>query len=805
MAATFQDLRFAVRMLRKSPSFTVAAVVTLVCAIGANAVVFGAFNALILRPLNVPRAESLYELGRTSGDNESYPSYLDLRDRNRSFDGLAANAFSQAGLDIGEGPVHVWGYNTSGNYFDVLGVQPYLGRFFHASDEHGPDSAPYLVLSYAFWDTHFHGDHDVVGRKVRLDKRPFTIIGVAPPGFHGIFVAFSPDYFVPMVMGGQDLLQARGNRWIDDVIGHLRAGVTLAQATADLNSIGSYLQKTYPKEESQATFGLGHPGLGDLFNGAIRAFLTGLTLLAGLILLAACANLGSLFAARAADRSRELALRMALGARRLRVSRLLLTEALVISLFGGALGLWASIMLLQALSTWQPFPEFPLNAPVTPDAHVYAVALIFAASSGFLSGAIPVRQVLRTDPYEIVKSGSRSTAERQITARDVLLGAQIAICAVLVTSSIVAVRGLVRSLHSDLGVEPQNALLVRTDLGAAGYNQNRVPAMQERMIETMAAIPGVNSVGLVGEYPPLHMGWNNRNVFTDNTSDFRPSNAAAIAVIYSVSPEYFRAAGTRLLAGRTFTLHDNTNSPRVAIVNREFGHKIFGSETQAIGQYYKAADGTRIQVVGIVEQGKYTANLAEHPQAATFVPILQAPSNDSWLVVRSNRNAQQLAAAIKKKLRDLDAELPCFIQTWNQEMRGALFAPRMAALSLGVLGMMGGALLSVIGILGVAAYSVSKRKKELGIRIALGAKPKEVLQAALGRALKLLTVGSLAGLLIGMLASRLLASVVYEATPRDPLVLSAVVLTMTLVALLATWIPAQQALAIDPMALLRDE
>ncbi|MBV8809537.1 MAG: ABC transporter permease, partial [Acidobacteriaceae bacterium] len=471
----------------------------------------------------------------------------------------------------------------------------------------------------------------------------------------------------------------------------------------------------------------------------------------------------------------------------------------------GALGLWASIMLLQALSTWQPFPEFPLNAPVTPDAHVYAVALIFAASSGFLSGAIPVRQVLRTDPYEIVKSGSRSTAERQITARDVLLGAQIAICAVLVTSSIVAVRGLVRSLHSDLGVEPQNALLVRTDLGAAGYNQNRVPAMQERMIETMAAIPGVNSVGLVGEYPPLHMGWNNRNVFTDNTSDFRPSNAAAIAVIYSVSPEYFRAAGTRLLAGRTFTLHDNTNSPRVAIVNREFGHKIFGSETQAIGQYYKAADGTRIQVVGIVEQGKYTANLAEHPQAATFVPILQAPSNDSWLVVRSNRNAQQLAAAIKKKLRDLDAELPCFIQTWNQEMRGALFAPRMAALSLGVLGMMGGALLSVIGILGVAAYSVSKRKKELGIRIALGAKPKEVLQAALGRALKLLTVGSLAGLLIGMLASRLLASVVYEATPRDPLVLSAVVLTMTLVALLATWIPAQQALAIDPMALLRDE
>ncbi len=755
--------------------------------------------------MNVPHAETLYELGRRNGDNESYPSYLDLRDRNRSFDGLAANAFSQAGLDTGEGPVRVWGYNTSGNYFDVLGLQPYLGRFFHASDEHGPDSAPYIVLSYACWYSRFHGDRGVVGRKVQLDKRPFTIIGVAPSGFRGLLVAFSPDYFAPMVMGGQDLLKARENRWIDEVVGHLRPGVTPAQATADLNSIGSYLRTTWPKQESQAKFALGHPGLGDLFNGAIRGFLTALMLLAGLILLAACANLGSLFAARAADRSREVALRIALGAGPLRVWRQLLTEALVISLLGGALGLWAGIMLLYALSAWQPFaPEFPMNVPVTPDAHVYVAALLLAVASAFLCSAAPVRQILRTDPNEIVKSGSRSTAARRITARDILVGVQIAMCAVLVTSSIVAVRGLIRSLHSNLGVEPHNAMLVRTDLGAAGYAGDRVPAMQEHMIEAISAIPGVTAVGLVGEYPPLHMGWNNAPVFADSASDLRPANAAADAVVYSVSANYFHAAGTTLLSGRIFTSHDDRNSPRVAIVNREFARRVFSSETQATGRYYKTADGTRIQVVGVVEQGKYTANLAENPQAATFVPILQSPSNDSWLVVRSAHDPRQLAAAIKTKLRDLDAGLPSFIQTWDQEMSGALFAPRLATLSLGVLGMMG-ALLALVGILGMAAYSVSRRRKELGIRMALGAQRREVLQAALGRALKLLAFGSAAGLLIGVLASRVLASIVYQATPRDPVVLAAVVLAMAVLGLLAAWIPARQALAIDPMALLREE
>jgi predicted permease len=810
MGIWLQDLRFAARMLRKSPSFTVAAVLTLAVAIGANAVVFGALNALVLRPLNVPRAQNLYVIGRTNDafGYESYPNYIDLRDRNRSFDGVAASNFTGGGLDTGNNPSRVWGYEVSGNYFDVLGIQPYLGRFFHASDEHGPNSAPYLVLTYAYWQTHFQGDRGLVGRTVQLNKHPFTIIGIAPPEFRGTFVAFSPDFFAPIVnqeqLDGQNLLNERGSRWVSEVMGHLKPGVTPAQAVADLNSIGAYLEKTYPKDVSQMSFGLTRPGVADVFGGAVRAFLGGLMLLAGLILLAACANLGSLFAARAAERSREVALRVALGSSRLRILRGLFTEAVLISVAGGGMGLWASVLLLGWLNAWRPFPEFPINVPVNPDAHVYLVALLLALASGFLFGAVPIRQILRTDPYELIKSGARSTPGRHIGVRDLLLGGQIAICAVLVTSSLVAVRGLSRSLHSKLGVEPQNAMLVDTDFTMAGYHGDEIPPVQERMMHAMEAIPGVTSVGLIGQYPPLHMGWNRTNVFKDQTSDLRPANAAAEVVRYSTSPEYFRAAGTALLAGRTFTWHDDKNAPRVAVVNDELARKVFGGADRALGRYFKLRDGTRIQVVGIVENGKYTANLAEDHQSAIFLPLLQSPWSETWLVLRSDRDPQQLAAAIRAKLRDLDAGLPAFIQTWNSEMNGALFAPRMATLSLGVLGMMG-ALLSIIGIFGMAAYSVSKRKRELGIRIALGAQRKEVLQAALGRAVRLLAIGSAVGLLVGILASRVLTFIVYQATPRDPLVLAGCVLAMALLGLLATWVPAQRALAIDPMVLLREE
>ena len=805
----WQDLRYSLRVLRKSPGFAIAAVLTLALAIGANAVVFGVLNALILRPLKVPQAESLWaiERGKDKAINHSYPDYLDLRDRNRSFEDLAAYNVATVGLDTGNNPSSSWIFEVTGNYFDALHIQPYLGRFFHAADERGPNSAPYIVLTHTFWHSHFRDDPGVVNRVVQVNKHPFTVLGVAPPEFRGTISFVFPDFWVPIVnqeqIEGANFLKARGNREILMVLGHLRAGVSPAQAISDLDSIGADLEKTYPKEDGHMTFSLTRPGLtGDWFGGPLQEFLTGLMLLAGLILLAACANLGSLFAARAADRSREVALRLALGASRIRILRHVFTEAVLISLMGGVVGLWGSVALLRALSVWRPVPSAPLLVPVYADTNVYLFALLLALASGFLFGAVPVRQILHTSPYEVVKSGSTGRAGRRITVRDLLLVVQIAICAVLVTSSMVALRGMVRAMHSNFGFEPRNATLVETTLSMAGYAGDSVPPMQKRMIDALQAIPGVKSVGLV-DRPPLYFGANGANVFTDKTADLRPSNAAAEAMIYNISPEYFDAAGTEVLAGRMLTWHDDKNSPRVAVVNRQFASKILGSVAGAIGGYFKRGDGTRIQVVGIVEDGKY-GSLSETPQPAMFLPILQSPSSSTVLVVRSNRDPQQLTEALKSAVLNLDAGLPFTILPWNTELQSALLTPRMATISLGVLGLMG-AMLSITGIFGMAAYSVSRRLRELGIRVALGAQRTEVLQAALGRAFKLLAVGSAAGLILGILASRVLAYIVYQATPRDPVVLGGVVLTMMLLGLVATWIPAQRALSLDPLILLREE
>jgi len=813
IGSVMQDVSFSLRVLRKSPGFTIAAVLTLALAIGANAVVFGVLNALILRPLNVPHADSLYTLehGGYKDQSTSYPDYLDLRERNRSFEDLAGYIMLPVGFDAGGNATQAWGYEVTGNYFDALGIHPYLGRFFHDTDEHGPNSAPFVVISYAYWHNNFQDDRGVVGRVVQVNKHPFTILGVAPPEFSGTLVFFFPDFWAPMVeqeqLQGLKVLNDRGQQEIYMVLGHMKAGVTPAQAIADLNSVGSYLEKTYPKDDAYMTYSLARPGLaGDLLGPGVKGFMTGMMLLSGLILLAACANLGSLFAARAADRSREVALRLALGSSRRRILRGVFTEAVLISLVGGAVGLLGSIVLLRQLSMWHPVPQFPIYVPVNPDAKVYLVALLLALASGFLFGAVPVRQILHTNPYEVVKTGSTGIVAgntgRRITLRDVLLVAQIAICAVLVTSSLVAVRGLVRSMHTNFGFDPQNAILVDTALRMSGYTGDRALAMQRRMIDSLEAIAGVKSVGLVSQIP-LGGGGATEHVFTDQAADLKTANAADNVQVFKISPEYFHAAGTSLVAGRTFSWQDDANSPRVAVVNALFARKIFGSESKALGSYYKREDGTRVQVVGIAEDGKYY-QFTEDPKAAMFLPFLQSPSTMMCLVVRSERDPQQLASAIRSALRGLDSSLPLNIQTWTQGMNIALFAPNVATVALGVLGLMG-AMLSITGIFGLASYSVSKRMRELGIRIALGAQRREVLWAALGRPLKLLAIGSAAGLFLGILAARVLAHIVYTATPRDPLVLAGVVFAMSLLGLLATWIPAQRALSVNPMKLLREE
>jgi predicted permease len=803
-----QDLRFALRQLRKSPGFTLAALITLALGIGANAVVFSVLNQLVLRPLNVPGGKNLYQVEWNEGiPSESYPDYVDLRDRNRSFDGLMAYEISTAGVDFDGKAVSTWIYTASGNYFDVLGIRPYLGRFFHASDEHGPNSAPYIVLSYDYWKSHFQADRDVAGRVVRLNRYNFTILGVAPPGFRGTELFYAPDFWVPIVnqqqVEGSSNLDSRTNRgrWL---IGRLKSGVTPAQATADLNSIAADLAKTYPKEDDGIQFKLGRPGLvGDMLGGPVHAFVAGLMLLAALILLAACANLGGLFAARAADRTRELAVRLALGSGRGRILRELLSEAVFVSVAGGVVGMVASGFLLRLLSQWHPDPIFPMNLEIHPDVATYAVAMSLSLASGLLFGMVPVRQILKTDPFQGIKNGAAAwTISRRLAFRDLLLGGQIAVCAVLVTSSLVAVRGMIRSLHAEFGFVPQNVLQVNTELATVGYTGEHAAAMQKRMLAAVENMPGVSAAAYAGRIP-LNLGWSENTVFTDATTDYKMSNAAAHPVEYYVSTGYFHAAGTALLQGRAFTWDDKQDAPEVAVVNREFARMVFGSDKEAVDRYFKINNGTRVRVVGIVEDGKYRT-LSEDPQPAMFLSMLQFPSTWTWIIVRTRQDAQGLVPTLEKTLHDLDPGLPLTINPWERELGIALLPARAASIALGLLGAMG-ALLSITGIFGMAAYSVSKRLRELGIRVALGAQRKEVLRAALGRAFQLLLVGSAAGVLLGILASRVLAYIVYEATPKDPVVLAGVVLAMLLLGVAATWIPARRALSIEPVILLREE
>jgi predicted permease len=807
------DLRLALRQLRKSPGFAVTAMLTLALAIGANAIVFSVLNALVLRPLKVPHAESLFMLERPYGSrtttSQSYADYVDLRDRNRSFESLVSyDIQGPMGLDTGGGnPSVVWPYLVTGNYFDSLGIQPYLGRFLHSSDERGKNSVPYIVLSYAYWHSHFNGDPGAVGRTVQINKHPYVIAGVAPSDFRGTELFFAADLWAPLVdlqqMGGWDPIDNRGSHFTW-VMGHLKPGVTSAAATADLNTIAASLAKAYPKEDDGLKFVLSRPGLvGDTLGKPARAFMAGLTAMAGLILLAACANLGSLFAARAADRSKEIAVRMALGSRRQFILRQLFTEALLVSLAGGVCGMAGAVVILRLLTTWRPIPGIPINVPVNPDAKTYILAILLAVFSGFLFALVPVRQVLRADPWQIIRSGTTGIGSlRRFTLRDVLLALQIAICAVLITASLVAVRGLARSLKTSYGFNPQGVMTVKTDLHMAGYDGDQRPRMQRRMLDAAASIHGVTAVGYVDRLP-LSIGGNDSSVYTDSATDFRLSNSAADAQQFDVSPDYFRAAGTSLLAGRALTFDDDSKAPLVAVVNREFARKVLGSVDKAVGGHFKVWGGKRVEIVGVVENGKYET-LTEDQQPAMFYSFLQQPASETWLLVRSEREPQEIAAALQRSVRNLDPTLPLEIKTWNSELDSALFAARVATVALGVLGLLG-AMLAITGIFGMASYVVSKRLRELGIRVALGANQRKVLGAALGRAFRLLAIGSAAGMILGLLATRLLSAIVYQATPKDPVVLGGVVLTMLAVGLVASWIPARHALSVDPMILLREE
>jgi len=799
------DLRFALRVLWKSPAFTLAALVTLMLGIGANVVVFGVVNAVLLHPLDVSDPQNLYQLRLgewTSGKllTTSYPAYEDLRRRNNTFSEMAGfDGFAEATLRWGNTVKSVTGYAVTGNYFEMLGVQPQVGRFIQATDEHGPNSAPYVVLSDQLWRSAFSADPGVIGTTVRLNKDSFTVVGVAPARFHGTEHFDRPDYWVPFVNWNQQFLQNRTSMTVT-VLGRLKPGVTPQQAAENLSAIAAQLAKEYPQTDTGMPLRLVRPGLQGDAGDVIRGFLYSVAGLALLVLVAACANLASLFAARAADRSRELALRVALGASRWRLVRQLLAEAMVLSMVGGAAGLVIAGLLLRALDQWQsPYGRLAVSV----DARVYLTSIALTIVSALLFGMIPARQVSQSSPLQAMKSGPvDSMPLRRFTLRDLLVGAQIAICTLLVTASLVAVRGMVRMLHAPLGFQPQGAILADVDLSEIEQQGDALLEKQKAMLEAVKGIPGVATAGAVNRVP-FTGGLRGIPVFPPGTTDFNLNNSVLAPYRFTISPGYFEAAGTRLVRARDVSWRDTTNTPYVAIVNETFARKMWG-DMPAIGQRFILLDHLR-EVVGVVEDGKYH-NMQEPPQPVVYLPLTQSEQRGLVFVVRSPRAHNEMAPALERALSGLEPNALIKVQSWHDVLGGvnALFPARASTAALGVMGVLA-VMLAVTGIFGMAAYNVSRRMKELGIRAALGARTKHVMSAAVGRPIVLLGLGSLAGLLLCVLASRLLEHIVYQANPRDPLVIGGVVLTMALLGIAASAIPAVRALAVDPSKLLREE
>ena len=801
------DIRYTLRVLGKSPAFTIISMLTLMLGIGANVVDFGVLNAVLFHTLDVRDPQNLYQLRHRqwmSGRllTTSYPAFEDLRQRNTTFSGMAGTyGYSHASLRWRTTTLSVFGDEVTGNYFDLLGVKPEAGRFFHAADEHGSDSAPYVVLSNDLWSNAFHADPGIVGTVVELNKHPFTVIGVAPASFHGTERFGWLDYWIPMLNENQvesfDYLRNRTSITVT-VIGRLKPGVTPRQATENLNAIAAELAKEYPQTDEGLSYRLIHPGLIGDDGDVIRGFLWSVTVLALLVLAAACANLASLFAARTADRSRELALRVALGSSRRRLAKQLLTEALIVSIMGGAAGLAGAHLLLVLLDRWHsPYGHLEVNM----DARVYLAGLLLTLASALLFGMVPARQAWHSSPLQAMKSGTLNVFSlRRFALRDLLLGAQIAICTLLVTASLVAVRGMMRTLHAPLGFQPQGAMLIDIDLSQLRQEGNAALEKEKSMLEAARSIPGVTAAGSVNR-TPMTGGLHGTPIFLPGTQDFKLNNSVLASYVFQMSPGYLEAAGTRLLAGRDLSWHDTSSTPFVAIVNETFAQKMWG-RAPAIGQHF-IVSGNLTEVVGVVETGKYH-DMQESPQPVVYLPTSQNDQDESIFVVRSLRAPNEMTSALQRTLGSVEPNIPITVETWSDTLQGELFPARAATVALGVMGLLA-AMLAVTGIFGMAAYSVSRRMKELGIRVALGARKTQLISAAIGRPIVLLGLGSGVGLVAGILLSRLLAHIVYQANPRDPVVMVGAVLTMALLGVAASVIPARRALAVDPANLMREE
>ena len=800
------DLVYATRLVRRQPGFAAVAIISLAFGVGANTLVFSVINALVLKPLPVERPEELAFIQPSSGWTLSYPTYRDIRDRTETFAGVIAYRVAPMSLDRDTAAARVWGYLASGNYFDVLGVRPVMGRFFHQSEDQPPAPSPIAVLSYDCWQGRFAGDSGIVGATVHINGGAYQVIGVAPRGFVGTELFYRPEVWVPMTM--QPQIEARES-YLDErmtrntmALARVKTAVTQAAAEANLQAIAAALGREYPKSDEGLRLRLSVPGLvGDALRAPMKAFTFGVLTLAGLTLLMACVNLAVVLTASGADRRRELAIRLSIGAGAGRLRRQVLTETLLLGIAGGLAGIVIAFGAARTLSAWRLPVELPVQFDVTADLRVFAFAFAISIAAGLLFGLAPARQAARTDPNAALKGVEvKSRVRRRIAFRDVLVVVQVALCVVLLAACLLALRGLEEALTKPIGLQPRGVTIAGFDVGLAGYNEARGRDFERRALEAVRQLPSVD-VAAYSDTLPLNMDQSSTRVVPDD----QPNLALPDMIVtsrYRVSPDFFRTLGIRVLQGREFGPADTPSAPNVAVVNETFARRVFRT-TKVVGRRFRYGwSGAWTEVVGVVEDGKYLA-LNEPPHAAEFEAIVQHYSSTVILSVRSSLPSNDVVTAMRATIARLDPRLPLYeVQSLESMLAFVLFPSRVASVALGAFGLLA-FLLALTGLYGVVANAVARRQREIGIRVAIGARPTQVIRLVVWRTIVLLGVGAVAGGLLVILAGRVLESIVYDASPRDPWVLAGVGLMLVVVGTLSCWAPVRRALGVNPTDALR--
>jgi predicted permease len=808
-----QDARYGLRRLAANPVFTVVALLSLTLGIGANTAIFSLVNSLFLRPLPVERPHELVSFQNKARAGSwgflafSYPNYRDLRDRNDVLAGLVGYRFAPLAVSHDGVSAKVWGYVVTGNYFDVLGVRASAGRTITPDDDRLPGAHPVAVISHRCWQKSYAADPGVVGRTLLVNGRSFTIVGVAPEGFFGTQLGIAPDFWFPMAMQAEIEM---GTPWLEardvEIVmlqGRLKPGVSLAAAETALNAIALQLEREYPEINEGKRIALAPPGLmGTPLRRSASSFAAILMAVVAFAQLLACTNLANLLLARTAERRAEIALRLSLGASRPRLVRQLMTESMLLAVFGGLGGVLLAAWLLRLFARVELPIDFPFLLELHLDYRVLGFTALVALLTGVAFGLLPALQTTNVSLFSTVKADSAVGGARRTWLKSGLIVFQVALSLVLLAAGGLMLRALQRAQTLTIGLDPKSAVEVAFDLRLAGYDTEGARELRRRALERVRALPGVRAAGTI-DLAPIDLHFGRAPVFVEGRPPERITSAPR-AMTSRVSPGYLAAMGVRLLRGRDFDERDDERAPRVAIVNETFARGFWPGQ-DAIGKRFRQGSPASplLEVVGVVEDGKY-ASLAESPQPYVCRPVDQAYAGATSLIVRTDSDPQRALAALRQEVQALDPAMPLSVRLLTDKMALPLLPARVAAAVLGGFGLLALAL-AAIGIYGVMSCAVAARTREIGIRIALGANAGDVLRQTLRQGLKLALVGVAIGTTAALGLSRLMRSLLFGVSASDPSIYLGVAALLLGAALLACYVPARRATQIDPAAALRCE